>query len=61
MDMSHFVYPSSADGLLNCFYILAIMNYSAMNFCIVSVWTFLLCILVYLDLDGIVGSYGDSV
>ena len=50
----------SVDGLLGCFYVLAIVNSAAMNIG-VHVSLSILVSLGYMSSSGIVGSYGSSI
>ena len=45
-----------------CFYLLAIMNNSAMNICVqVFVWMYVFISLRYVPMSGIAGSYDNSI
>ena len=58
----HIVYPSSTDGYLGRFYLLAVVNHSAENTCgHVFVWTPVFNSLGYILRSGIAESYGDSM
>ena len=62
MDLLHFVYHSSINGLLDCFQFGAIMNSVAVNIHIqVPVWTCVFISLGYIPRSGVVGSYGNCI